>query len=79
MDGSVPSTGGLGELQNSGNFSLSMARSSLSNLGLSNRGAKCLMGNMNEGQYQSASLLTQHGVKQIGLSPTGTIGPYSDP
>lgn len=37
------------------------------------------MGNMKDGQYQSSSLLTQHGVKQIGLSPTGTIGPYSDP
>lgn len=34
--------GGEGELQNSGNFSLNMARSSLSSLGLSKRGARCL-------------------------------------
>ncbi|KAL0591137.1 hypothetical protein AAY473_038652 [Plecturocebus cupreus] len=43
-EGPIPSTGGEGELQNSGNFSLSIARSSLSNLGLSNRGARCLKG-----------------------------------
>lgn len=41
---SLPSMGGEGELQNSGNFSLSMARSSLSSLGLSKSGARCLHG-----------------------------------
>lgn len=41
---SLPSMGGEGELQNSGNFSLSMARSSLSSLGLSKSGARCLSG-----------------------------------
>lgn len=38
-----------------------MARSSLSNLGLSNRGAKCLIENTDDGQHQSYSLLTQNG------------------
>lgn len=55
----------------------SIARSSLSNLGLSKRGAKCLMGNMNEGQYQSSSLLTLSGTKHKMSKPNGTTGQYS--
>lgn len=53
---SLPSMGGEGELQNSGNFSLSMARSSLSSLGLSKRGARWLW-EEGEGMQKRAAML----------------------
>lgn len=66
--GPAPPTGGLGEPQNSGNFSLSMARSSLSNLGLSNRGARCLR----ECEQRSAA-------EPLTPSPTSKTGPRPAP
>lgn len=66
--GPAPPTGGLGEPQNSGNFSLSMARSSLSNLGLSNRGARCLW----ECEQRSAA-------EPLTPSPTSKTGPRPAP
>lgn len=77
-EGPVPSTGGLGELQNSGNFSLSIARSSLSNLGLSNRGAKCLGGGgRNEGGHQSPSVRAQQRYRN-GSEPHRYTWPHTD-